>query len=130
MCIENTHFKCLKSYYRDSRVEITHLFLECNAFLKFSNAFCYIIANIKCIYIISSHSSRVCPNTFYRIDIKNLPRAPFFLDLALRARSCALRIHLSLFLTFCYWSSNQFYNNITDDVNYTFSQSHWISFWI
>ena len=33
-------------------------------------------------------------------------RAPFFLDLALRARSCA---------------SNQFYNNITDDVNYTFS---------
>ena len=25
-------------------------------------------------------------------------RAPFFLDLALRARSCALRIHLSLFL--------------------------------
>ena len=29
-----------------------------------------------------------------------------------------------------YWSSNQFYNNITDDVNYTFSQSHSISFWI
>ena len=25
-------------------------------------------------------------------------RAPFFLDLALRARSCALRIHLTLFL--------------------------------
>ena len=30
---------------------------------------CYIIANIKCIYIISSHSSRVFLNTFYRIDI-------------------------------------------------------------
>ena len=29
MCIENTHFKCLKNYYRDLRVEITHLFLEC-----------------------------------------------------------------------------------------------------
>ena len=29
MCIKNTHFKCLKSYYRDSRVEVTHLFLEC-----------------------------------------------------------------------------------------------------
>ena len=29
MCIENTHFKCLKSYYRDSRVEVTHLLLEC-----------------------------------------------------------------------------------------------------
>ena len=28
MCIENTHFKCLKSYYRDSRVEVTHLFVE------------------------------------------------------------------------------------------------------
>ena len=27
-------------------------------------------------------------------------RAPFFLDLALRARSCALCIHLSLFLIF------------------------------
>ena len=25
-------------------------------------------------------------------------RAPFFLDIALRARSCALRIHFSLFL--------------------------------
>ena len=50
-------------------------------------------------------------------------RAPFFLDLA-------LRIHLSVFLIIWYWSSNQFYNNITDDVNYTFSQSHSISFWI
>ena len=29
MCVKNTHFKCLKSYYRDSRVEVTHLFLEC-----------------------------------------------------------------------------------------------------
>ena len=29
MCIKNTHFKYLKSYYRDSRVEVTHLFLEC-----------------------------------------------------------------------------------------------------
>ena len=28
MCIENTHFECLKSYYRDSRVEVTHFFLE------------------------------------------------------------------------------------------------------
>ena len=52
------------------------------------------------------------------------------LTVALRARSCALRIHLSLFLIIWYWSSNQFYNNITDDVNYTFSQSHSISFWI
>ena len=30
MCVKNTHFKCLKSYYRDSRVKVTHLFLECN----------------------------------------------------------------------------------------------------
>ena len=30
MCIENTHFKCLKNYYRDLRVEVTHLFLECS----------------------------------------------------------------------------------------------------
>ena len=29
MCIKNTHFKCLKSYYRISRIEVTHLFLEC-----------------------------------------------------------------------------------------------------
>ena len=29
MCIENTHFKCLKNYYRDLRLEVTHLFLEC-----------------------------------------------------------------------------------------------------
>ena len=29
MCVKNTHFKCLKSYYRDSRVKLTHLFLEC-----------------------------------------------------------------------------------------------------
>ena len=28
MCIKNTHFKCLESSYRDSRVEVTHLFLE------------------------------------------------------------------------------------------------------
>ena len=28
MCIENTHFKYLKNYYRDLRVEVTHLFLE------------------------------------------------------------------------------------------------------
>ena len=56
-------------------------------------------------------------------------RAPEFLNVALRARSCALCIHSSLFLIIWYWSSNQFYNNITDDVNYTFSQSHSISFW-
>ena len=30
MCIENTHFKCLKNYYRDLRVEVTHFFLECS----------------------------------------------------------------------------------------------------
>ena len=30
MCVKNTNFNCLKSYYRDSRVEVTHLFLECN----------------------------------------------------------------------------------------------------
>ena len=30
MSIENTHFKCPKSYYRDSGVEVTHLFLECD----------------------------------------------------------------------------------------------------
>ena len=29
MYVTNTHFKCLKSYYRDSRVKVTHLFLEC-----------------------------------------------------------------------------------------------------
>ena len=28
MCIENIHFKCAKSYYRDLRLEVTHLFLE------------------------------------------------------------------------------------------------------
>ena len=37
MCIENTHLKCLKNYYRDSRVEVTHLFLECSEFVKMSN---------------------------------------------------------------------------------------------
>ena len=30
MCVKNTHFKCLKCYYRDLRVKVTHLFLECN----------------------------------------------------------------------------------------------------
>ena len=30
MCVKNTHFKCLKSYYRDLRVEVTHLFLGCS----------------------------------------------------------------------------------------------------
>ena len=39
-------------------------------------------------------------------------------------------IHSSLFIIIWYWSLNQFYNNITDDVNYTFSQSHSISFWV
>ena len=34
MCVKNTHFKCLKSYYRDSRVEVTHLFLECSDVLS------------------------------------------------------------------------------------------------
>ena len=29
MRIKNTHFKCLKSYYRISRVEVTHLFSKC-----------------------------------------------------------------------------------------------------
>ena len=33
-------------------------------------------------------------------------RAPEFLNVALRARSYALRIHLSLFLIIWYWSSN------------------------
>ena len=28
MCIENTHFKCQKNYYRDLRAEVRHLFLE------------------------------------------------------------------------------------------------------
>ena len=50
-------------------------------------------------------------------------RASFILDIALNARSYALCIHLSLFLIIWYWSWNQFYN-ITDDVNYTFFQSH------
>ena len=36
-------------------------------------------------------------------------RAPFFLDLALSARSYASCIHLSLFLIIWYWSSNKFY---------------------
>ena len=56
-------------------------------------------------------------------DLIVAPRAPFFLDLVLSYRSYALRIHLSLFLIIRYWISNQFYD-ITDDVNYTFSQSH------
>ena len=36
MCIKNIHFKCLKSYYRDSRVEVTHLFSECNTLLHYN----------------------------------------------------------------------------------------------
>ena len=51
-------------------------------------------------------------------------RAPLFLGIALSARSYAFCIHLGLFLIIWYWSSNQFYNTITDDVNYTISQSH------
>ena len=35
MCIENTHFKCLKSYYRDSRVEVTHLLSSLAGNLKY-----------------------------------------------------------------------------------------------
>ena len=42
MCIKNTHFKCLKSYYRISRVEVTHLFLEC--VIKFAKV---LIKNIR-----------------------------------------------------------------------------------
>ena len=38
MCIKNTHLKCLKSYYRISRVEVTHLFLECNRDYSFYNS--------------------------------------------------------------------------------------------
>ena len=37
MCIKNTHFKCLKSYYRDSRVEVTHLFLEWRDWIRIWN---------------------------------------------------------------------------------------------
>ena len=57
-----------------------------------------------------------CPlGTFSsRVSLASLsaPRAHDSI-VALRARSCALRIHLSLFLIIWYWSSNQFYNNIT-----------------
>ena len=38
-------------------------------FLKFANAFCYIIANIKCIFIISFYSFSVFLNHFYKIVI-------------------------------------------------------------
>ena len=44
----------------------------------------------------------------------------FWLDLALRAWSYILRIHLSLFFVIWYWSSSQFYNIV--DVNYIFSK--------
>ena len=37
MCIENTHFKYLKNYYRDLRVKVTHLFLECSNVLTALN---------------------------------------------------------------------------------------------
>ena len=37
MCVKNTHFKCLKSYYRDSRVEVTHFFLECRFAVLYLN---------------------------------------------------------------------------------------------
>ena len=35
MCVKNTHFKFLKSYYRDSRVKLTHLFLKCSGLEMF-----------------------------------------------------------------------------------------------
>ena len=44
-----------------------------------------------CAQLASLSAPRAC-------DLIVALRAPFFLDLALRARSCALRIHLSLFL--------------------------------
>ena len=48
MCIKTTHFKCLKSYYRISRVEVTHLFLECKDLMKISK----VIFNTKLIYLL------------------------------------------------------------------------------
>ena len=44
MCIENTHFKCLKNYYRDLRVEVTHLCLECKHQTSHSKVTCYGVA--------------------------------------------------------------------------------------
>ena len=49
MCIKNTHFKCLKSYYRISRVEVTHLFLECNNVFSSIRHDCDIIPSLKVI---------------------------------------------------------------------------------
>ena len=46
--------------------------------------------------------------------------APKYLNVALRARSYILRIHISLFLVIWYWSSSQFYNIV--DVSYIFSK--------
>ena len=46
----------------------------------------------------SSRASLVSLSTPRARDLIIALRAPFFLDLALRAWSCALRIHLSLFL--------------------------------
>ena len=37
MFIKTTHLKCLKSYYRDSHVEVTYLFLECSVLNTYSS---------------------------------------------------------------------------------------------
>ena len=57
MCIKNTHFKCLKSYYRISGVEVTHLFLEC--------------IKVQIIHIISEMESRKVALSGVLSDLKD-----------------------------------------------------------
>ena len=90
-------------------------FLKLNEFDQF-----YKKKSVRFADTFSSRASLSAPRTR---DLIVALRAPLFLDLALSAWSYAFRIHLSLFLIISYWSSNQFYNNITDNVNYIFSQS-------
>ena len=52
----------------------------------------------KSARIAGTFSSRAALSAPRARDLIVALHAPFFLDLTLRARSCALRIHLSLFL--------------------------------
>ena len=69
-CIENTHFKCLKCYYRDSHVEVTHLFLECiNCELIQKYIGGYTMSSINRKFVHCSSFLLVKPRTSFSISI-------------------------------------------------------------
>ena len=111
--------------YSDKETEFFPVFKN-GIFQQFSRSAVFSTSLYKKLYMVKVvhhsilnkiKSARFAGTFLLRSSLASLsaPRARDSI-VALRARSCALCIRLSLFLIIWYWSSNQF-NDIKDDVN-------------